>query len=49
MSSHAVFIILSYTLGTLILGWTAISPLLKKRRLRTQLQQLQQLHQEDSA
>lgn len=40
MSNHWVFIVLSYTAGFLILGWTALSPLLKKRGLLTQLQQV---------
>jgi heme exporter protein CcmD len=40
MSNHLVFIVLSYTAGLLILGWTAFSPLLKKRTLLSQLQQV---------
>jgi heme exporter protein CcmD len=40
MSNHLVFIVLSYTAGVLILGWTALSPLLKKRALLTRLQQI---------
>lgn len=43
MSNHAFFIVWSYGLGILILGWTAISPLLKKRRLLRQLEQLNRL------
>jgi len=39
MTSHLHFIVLSYALGTLILGWTAIMPVLRKRRLLAQLQQ----------
>lgn len=42
MSNHWVFIVLSYAAGFLILGWTALSPLLKKRTLLNQLQQIQQ-------
>jgi heme exporter protein CcmD len=49
MSSHFGFIFLSYALGTLILGWTAISPILKKRRLLAQLERLHrdQQHKEE--
>lgn len=44
MSSHLGFIFLSYALGAIILGWTALSPIVKKRRL---LAQLEQPHRED--
>lgn len=45
MSNHAVFIVCSYAAGALILGWTAFSPLFKKRAL---LKQLQQIHRNNS-
>jgi len=31
--------VLSYALGALILGWTALTPVLRKRRLLAQLAQ----------
>ncbi len=40
MSSHATYIILSYLFGAMVLGWTAFSPLLKKRRILIQLELL---------
>ncbi len=40
MSNHTIFIVLSYSAGLLVLGWTALSPLFKKRSLRTQLEQM---------
>jgi len=40
MSNHLVFIVLSYAAGFVILGWTALSPLLKKRSLMAQLKQI---------
>lgn len=42
MSNHTIFIVLSYTAGFLILGWTAFSPWLKKRAVLTRLKQFQQ-------
>jgi len=39
MTSHLHFIVLSYALGALILGWTAIIPVLRKRKLLAQLEQ----------
>lgn len=39
MNSHAHFIVLSYALGAIVLGWTAIMPVLRKRRLMVQLEQ----------
>ncbi len=40
MSNHTIFIVLSYSAGLLVLGWTALSPLIKKRSLRIQLEQM---------
>jgi heme exporter protein CcmD len=40
MNSHTSYIILSYAFGTLVLGWTALSPVLKKRRVFAQLEQI---------
>jgi heme exporter protein CcmD len=40
MNEHAFYIVLSYSIGALVLGWTALSPLLKKRRLLAQLKRL---------
>jgi heme exporter protein CcmD len=40
MNEHMTFIVLSYGLGALVLGWTAISPLLRQRRLLKQLGQM---------
>lgn len=40
MNSHVTYIFLSYLFGTIVLGWTAFSPLLKKRRILTQLERL---------
>jgi heme exporter protein CcmD len=39
VTSHLHFIVLSYALGALILGWTAIIPVLRKRKLLAQLAQ----------
>ncbi len=39
MTTHLHFIILSYALGAVILSWTAIMPVLRKRRLLAQLEQ----------
>jgi heme exporter protein CcmD len=41
MNSHVTYIVLSYTFGAIVLGWTALSPLLKKRSV---LKQLEQIH-----
>ena len=39
MTSHEHFIIMSYALGAIILAWTAIMPVLRKRRLMEKLEQ----------
>jgi heme exporter protein CcmD len=44
MNDHATFIWLSYGLGALILAWTALSPLLKKRKV---LQQIKLMHRRE--
>lgn len=38
MTTHLHFIVLAYALGAVVLGWTAIMPVLRKRRLLEQLQ-----------
>ena len=41
MTDHASFIWLSYGLGAVILAWTALSPLLKKRKVLEQIKLIQ--------
>jgi heme exporter protein CcmD len=41
MNEHADFIWLSYGLGAVILLWTALSPLLKKRRAMANIKLIQ--------
>lgn len=40
MNSHTPYIVLSYAFGAIVLGWAALSPLLKKRRVLAQLEQI---------
>ena len=40
MTGHEPFIVFSYLFGALILGWTALSPLIRKHRLLNQLDRL---------
>lgn len=41
MNDHASFIWLSYGLGAIVLAWTALSPLLKKRKALEQIKLIQ--------